>query len=406
MVDATTPLERQDLTIARLVAQEGRALVIVLNKWDLIADPNATMTEIRHTLTIQLADVRGVPCVPLSALTGRNVDKLLPAVVAAHARWDSRVPTAALNRWLAAALEQHPPPLAQGRRVKIRYATQSTARPPTFILFANKPAEALPDSYLRYLAAGLREIVRPGRRADPLPRPARREPLRRTEPAARSRRCARQVGSSSSSNAGAACGGRRHRAGPLARIGLGAQPRRHRSRIEQVDPHLRQPQLGRVGQDQRLQRGLGRGVAAPDRRGPGPAPPSVTNTARPAGAARSSGSRLRIRRWLATRLTARSRSKVLGSRWLTGVIVPSSAAQATSPSSRPKRSNSERPSASTSSPLVRSSAASVASAPPARRQASSTSSSAPRVRAARTSLAPSRRAGRRPRRHPGRARRR
>ena len=138
MVDATTPLERQDLTIARLVAQEGRALVIVLNKWDLIADPNAAMTEIRHTLTIQLADVRGVPCVPLSALTGRNVDKLLPAVVAAHARWDSRVPTAALNRWLAAALEQHPPPLAQGRRVKIRYATQSTARPPTFILFANK----------------------------------------------------------------------------------------------------------------------------------------------------------------------------------------------------------------------------------------------------------------------------
>jgi GTP-binding protein len=154
---APTPLERQDLTIARLVAQEGRALVIVLNKWDLIADPNAAMMEIRNTLTIQLADVRGVPCVPLSALTGRNVDRLLPAVVAAHARWDSRVPTSALNRWLAAALEQHPPPLAQGRRVKIRYATQSTARPPTFILFANKSAEALPDSYLRYLAAGLRE---------------------------------------------------------------------------------------------------------------------------------------------------------------------------------------------------------------------------------------------------------
>jgi GTP-binding protein len=157
VVDATAPLERQDLTIARLVVQEGRALVIVLNKWDLIDDPNAAMTEIRHTLTTQLADVRGVPCVPLSALTGRNVDKLLPAVVAAHARWDSRVPTSALNRWLATALEQHPPPLAQGRRVKIRYATQSTARPPTFILFANKSAEHLPDSYLRYLAAGLRE---------------------------------------------------------------------------------------------------------------------------------------------------------------------------------------------------------------------------------------------------------
>jgi GTPase len=157
VVDATMALERQDLTIARLAVQEGRALVIALNKWDLVADPNAAMAEIRYTLTSQLADVRGVPCVPLSALTGRHVDKLLPAVVAAYARWDSRVPTGALNRWLAGALEQHPPPLAQGRRVKIRYATQATARPPTFILFANKPAEALPDSYLRYLASGLRE---------------------------------------------------------------------------------------------------------------------------------------------------------------------------------------------------------------------------------------------------------
>ena len=157
VVDATAPLERQELTIARLVVQEGRALVLVLNKWDLVDDPNAVMGEIRHILATQLADVRGVPCVPLSALTGRNVDRLLPAVVAAHARWDKRVPTAALNRWLGAALEQHPPPLAQGRRVKIRYATQTTARPPTFVLFANKSAEYLPDSYLRYLAAGLRE---------------------------------------------------------------------------------------------------------------------------------------------------------------------------------------------------------------------------------------------------------
>ena len=157
VVDATAPLERQELTIARLVVQEGRALVLVLNKWDLIDDPNAVMGEIRYVLSTQLADVRGVPCVPLSALTGRNVDRLLPAVVAAHARWDKRVPTAALNRWLGAALEQHPPPLAQGRRVKIRYATQATARPPTFVLFANKSAEYLPESYLRYLAAGLRE---------------------------------------------------------------------------------------------------------------------------------------------------------------------------------------------------------------------------------------------------------
>jgi GTP-binding protein len=157
VVDATMPLERQDLTIARLVVQEGRALVVALNKWDLIADPNATMAEVRRVLTDQLADAKGAPCVPLSALTGRSVDKLLPAVVAAHERWDRRVPTSALNRWLQAALERHQPPLVQNRRVKIRYATQATARPPTFVLFANKPADALPESYLRYLATGLRE---------------------------------------------------------------------------------------------------------------------------------------------------------------------------------------------------------------------------------------------------------
>jgi GTP-binding protein len=157
IVDATMPLERQNLTIARLVVQEGRALVVVLNKWDLVPDPSAALAAIRDTLTTQLADVRGVPLVTLSSLTGRGVDNLVPAVVEAHRRWESRVPTGALNRWLATVLEQHPPPLAQGRRVKIRYATQTTARPPTFVLFANKPAEALPDSYLRYLAAGLRD---------------------------------------------------------------------------------------------------------------------------------------------------------------------------------------------------------------------------------------------------------
>jgi GTP-binding protein len=157
VVDATMALERQDLTIARLVLQEGRALVVALNKWDLVQDTAAVMAEVRHALERQLADLKGVPCVPLSALTGRHVDKLLPAVLEAHGRWDKRVPTSALNRWLEAALERHPPPLVQGRRVKIRYATQAKARPPTFVLFANKPAEALPESYLRYLATGLRD---------------------------------------------------------------------------------------------------------------------------------------------------------------------------------------------------------------------------------------------------------
>lgn len=157
VVDATMALERQDLTIARLVLQEGRALVLALNKWDLVDDPNAVMAEVRYALERQFADLKGAPCVPLSALTGRHVEKLLPAVVEAYARWEKRVPTAALNRWLEAALERHPPPLVQGRRIKIRYATQAKGRPPTFVLFANKPAETLPESYRRYLATGLRE---------------------------------------------------------------------------------------------------------------------------------------------------------------------------------------------------------------------------------------------------------
>lgn len=157
VTDATTPLERQDLTIARLAVQEGRALVVALNKWDLIDNPDAVMAEVRHVLIDQIADAKGVSCVPLSALTGRHVDRLLPAVIAAYDRWNSRITTSALNRWLEAALEKHPPPLVQGRRVKIRYATQTTSRPPTFVLFANRSAEALPDSYLRYLATGLRE---------------------------------------------------------------------------------------------------------------------------------------------------------------------------------------------------------------------------------------------------------
>lgn len=157
VVDATQPFERQDLTIARLILQEGRALVIAVNKWDLIAEPQAALADLRHVLDHQLADAKGVTAIPLSAETGQGVPKLLPAIVEAHRRWSSRVPTGALNRWLREALARHTPPLAQGRRLKIRYATQTTTRPPTFVLFANKPAEEMPESYLRYLSGSLRE---------------------------------------------------------------------------------------------------------------------------------------------------------------------------------------------------------------------------------------------------------
>jgi GTPase len=156
VIDATTPLERQDLTIANLAIDEGRALVLAANKWDLVEDPAATRGLIEEGIRTRLAQVEGLQVVPLSALTGRGLDRLLPAVVAAETRWSRRIGTGELNRWLHAMLEAHAPPLVSGRRLKIRYATQARTRPPTFVLFANFPG-ALPDSYLRYLARGLRQ---------------------------------------------------------------------------------------------------------------------------------------------------------------------------------------------------------------------------------------------------------
>ena len=157
VMDATQAFERQDLTIARLILAEGRTIILVLNKWDLIEDPQAALARARDVLQDQLADARGAPLVPLSAQTGRGLDRLLPAVVEAHRRWSSRVSTGAVNRWLREALERHTPPLVQGRRIKIRYATQTSSRPPTFVLFANTSADDVPESYLRYLAGSLRE---------------------------------------------------------------------------------------------------------------------------------------------------------------------------------------------------------------------------------------------------------
>ena len=157
LIDALAPLEQQDLAILRQAVDEGRAIVIGVNKWDLVEDKAATLDELRRRIETRLWQLKGITCVTLSALTGRQVERLLPAVLDAHDRWAKRIPTAALNRWLAAALERNPPPMVQGRRLKIRYATQARTRPPTFALFANKPGDKLPDSYLRYLDAGLRK---------------------------------------------------------------------------------------------------------------------------------------------------------------------------------------------------------------------------------------------------------
>jgi GTPase len=156
VLDAGQGLEKQDLTIASLVAEEGRALVIAANKWDAVADKNAARRQIRDRIETSLPQVKGLPVVTLSALTGRNLDELMTAVFQVYEAWNRRVPTAHLNRWLEEATAAHPPPAVSGRRIRLRYMTQVKTRPPTFALFASR-AEQLPDSYLRYLVNGIRE---------------------------------------------------------------------------------------------------------------------------------------------------------------------------------------------------------------------------------------------------------
>ncbi len=159
LIDAERPFEHQDLTIGDLVTEEGRALVIAVNKWDLVEDKQKTLKELRETLGERLAQVPGVALVPISALSGRGIEKLSEAVLAAYETWNRRVPTPDLNRWLVEALERHAPPAASGRRIKIRYITQPSTRPPTFVAFCSRP-EDLPKSYLRYLTNSLREAFK------------------------------------------------------------------------------------------------------------------------------------------------------------------------------------------------------------------------------------------------------
>jgi GTPase len=156
LMDAQQALEHQDLTIADLVEQEGRAMVVAVNKWDLVTDKQRALKALRETLGERLAQVPGVPLVTLSALSGRGLDRLAPAVFAAYERWNRRVPTPDLNRWLAEALARHTPPAVSGRRIKLRYMTQPSARPPTFVAFCSRP-EAVPKAYLRYLTNSLRD---------------------------------------------------------------------------------------------------------------------------------------------------------------------------------------------------------------------------------------------------------
>jgi GTP-binding protein len=156
VLDVTQPFEKQDLQIADLVESEGRAIVIALDKWDLVDNRQAVFARLREEAERLLPQIRGVPLVPVSGLTGEGIDKLLEQVLAAHAVWNRRVSTAKLNRWIAEMVERHPPPAVSGRRIKLRYLTQAKARPPSFVAFCSRP-EALPDAYRRYLINSLRE---------------------------------------------------------------------------------------------------------------------------------------------------------------------------------------------------------------------------------------------------------
>jgi GTPase len=156
LLDATIPFEKQDLTLADLVEQEGRALVIGLNKWDLIDNKSDKARELRAEADRLLPQLRGARVIPVSGLTGAHLDKLMEAIVATDAIWNMRISTGRLNRWLKPVVDATPPPAVSGRRVKIRYMTQPKARPPFFVLFGNAVA-SIPESYKRYLVNGLRE---------------------------------------------------------------------------------------------------------------------------------------------------------------------------------------------------------------------------------------------------------
>ncbi len=155
-LDATVPFEKQDLQIADLVEREGRAIVIALDKWDLVEERQAKMKELREAADRLLPQIRGVRLVPVSGLTGEGIDRLAQAIIAAHEVWNRRLPTAQLNRWFTGIVEHHPPPAVSGRRIKIRYLTQAKSRPPSFVAFCSRP-EALPEAWKRYLVNALRD---------------------------------------------------------------------------------------------------------------------------------------------------------------------------------------------------------------------------------------------------------
>src|SRR5437667_6531218 len=157
VMDAQNKFEEQDLRIADLIEREGRALVIAVNKWDLMGRRPDLISALRTEADHLLPQVKGVPIVAVSGLMGEGVDRLMSAIEQAYAVWNKRVPTASLNRWFEQAVDANPPPAVSGRRLKLNYITQAKARPPSFVLFCSR-ADAVPQSYLRYLINSLREF--------------------------------------------------------------------------------------------------------------------------------------------------------------------------------------------------------------------------------------------------------
>lgn len=156
VIDALKPFEKQDLQIADLIIREGRAPVIVLNKWDMVDDRQTTLEELHEKAERLLPQIKGLKVVPLSGLTGEGMERLMHAVLEVHKIWNVRIPTAKLNRWLDSATYHHPPPAVAGRRIKIKYITQIKSRPPTFVAACSRP-DAMPTSYTRYMVNDLRE---------------------------------------------------------------------------------------------------------------------------------------------------------------------------------------------------------------------------------------------------------
>jgi len=155
LLDATKGLEHQDLKIASLAIEEGRALMIAINKWDVAAEPSKLFNGIKFALDEGLAQVRGLPVIAVSAKTGKGLDQMIAAAFKLRETWSRRVSTSALNRWFDDALEANPPPAPGGKRIKLRYITQAGTRPPRFVVFGSR-LDMLPTSYERYLVNGIR----------------------------------------------------------------------------------------------------------------------------------------------------------------------------------------------------------------------------------------------------------